>query len=69
MATQTSVPLVRAGMPEANVGSPSAGQKYTSSLGHGLWQRTKRADSAGMSKAWRSMARPAGEGIAGAALR
>ena len=66
MATQTSVPLVRAGTPETNVGSPSAGQKK---LGHGIWQRTKHAASAGMSTAWRSMARPAGEGIAWAALR
>ena len=43
--------------------------KYTSSLGQGLWQRTKHADSARMSTAWRSMARPAGEGVAWTALR
>ena len=57
MATQTSNPLVRAGTPETNVGRPSLGQKYTSSLGQGLWQRTNRAVSAGISTACNSRAR------------
>ena len=54
IATQTSDPLVSAGTPDTNVGRPSSGQKYTSSLGQGLWQRTRRAVSAGMSTACNS---------------
>ena len=57
MATQTSDPLVRAGTPETNVGRPSSGQKYTSSLGQGLWQQTNHTVSAGMSTACNSRAR------------
>ena len=52
--------LVSTGTPETNVGRPSSGQKYTSSLGHGLWQRTRRTVSAGMSKDCNSRARLAG---------
>ena len=44
-------PLVSAGTPDKNVCRPSSRQKYTSSLGQGLWQRTRRAVSAGMSMA------------------
>ena len=57
MATQTSDPLVRAGTPKKNVGRPSSGQKYTSLLGHGLWQRTNRAVSAGISTVCNNRAR------------
>ena len=64
MATQTSDPLVRAGTPETNVGRPSSGQKYTSSLGQGLWQRTNRAVLAGISTACSSRAwLPGGGGV------
>ena len=69
MATQTSDPLVRAGTPETNVGRPSLGQKYMSSLGQGLWQRTNRTVSAGMSTACSSRARLAGGIGVWAALR
>ena len=63
MATQTSDPLMRAGTPETNVGRPSSGQKYTSSLGQRLWQRTNRAVLAGMSTACNSRARLTGVGV------
>ena len=56
MATQTSDPLVRAGTLETNVGRPTSGQKYTSSLGQGLWQQTNRVVLAGMSTACSSRA-------------
>ena len=69
MATQTSDPLVRAGTPETNVGRPFSGQKYTSSLGQGLWQRTNRAVMMGMSMACNSRARLTGEVGVWAALR
>ena len=71
MATQTFDPLVRAGTPETNLGRPSSGQKYTSTLGQGLWQRTNCAVSAGMSTACSSRARLTGGGGVGvwAALR
>ena len=69
IATQTSDPLVSAGTPETNVGRPSSRQKYTSSLGQGLWQRTRRAVSAGMSTACNSRARLAGGFCVWAALR
>ena len=69
MATQTSDPLVSVGTPETNVGRPSSGQKYTSSLGHGLWQRTSRAVSAGMSMACSSRAPLTGGFCVWAALR
>ena len=64
MATHTSDPLVRAGTPETNVGRPSSGQKYTSSLGQGLWQWTNCAVLAGMSTACDSRARLT-EGLGG----
>ena len=54
IATQTSDPLVSAGTLDTNVGRHSSGQKYTSSLGQGLWQRTRRAVSAGMPTACNS---------------
>ena len=43
ITTHTSDPLVSAGTPDTNVGRPPSGQKNTSSLGRGLWQRTRRA--------------------------
>ena len=52
----TSDPLVRAGTLETNVGRPTSGQKYTSSLGQGLWQQTNRVVLAGMSTACSSRA-------------
>ena len=58
-----------AGTPDTNVGRPSFGQKYTSSLGQGLWQRTRRAVSADMSPACNRRARLAGELCVWAALR
>ena len=74
MVTHTSDPLVRAGTPETNKGSPSSGQKYISSLGQGLWQQTNHAVSAGMSTACDSRAQPTwglgGGGVGvGASLR
>ena len=69
MVTQTSDPLVRAGTPETNMGRPSSGQKYTSSLGQGLWQRTNRAVSAGISTACNSRGRLTGGVGVWAALR
>ena len=36
-------------MPVTNAGRESPGQNKTSSAGHGLWQRTRRAVSGGMS--------------------
>ena len=65
MATQTLDPLVRAGTLETNVGRLSSGQKYTSSLGQGLWQQASRAVSTGMSTACSSRARLTGEGGGG----
>ena len=62
MVTQTSDPLVRAGTPETNVGRPSSRQKYTSSLGQELWQRTNSAVSAGISTSCNSRARLTGGG-------
>ena len=67
--TQTSDPLVSTGTPETNVGRPSSGQKYTSSLGHGLWQRTRSAVSASLPTACNSRARLAGGFCIWAALR
>ena len=69
ITTHTSDPLVSASTPETNVGRPSSGQKYTSSLGYGLWQRTRHAVSAGMSTACNNRARLAGEFYVWAALR
>ena len=69
IATQTSDPLVRAGTPETNVGRPSSGQKYTSSLGHGLWQRTRRPVSSGMSTACNNRARLGGVEMDGLRIR
>ena len=69
IATQTSDPLVSMGTPDINVGRPSSGQKYASSLGQGLWQRTRRAVLAGMSMACNSRARLAGGFCVWAALR
>ena len=45
------------GTPETNIGRPSSGQKYTSSLGHGLCQQTSRAVLAGMPTACSNRAR------------
>ena len=69
IATHTSDPLVSAGTPETNVGRLSSGQKYMSSLGHGLWQQTRRAVSAGMSTACNNRVRLAGGFCVWAALR
>ena len=44
---QSSGPLESAGMPVTKAGNASLGQKRTSSVGHGLWQRTRRAVSGG----------------------
>ena len=67
--SQTSDPLVRAGTSETNVGRPYSGQKYTSSWGQGLWQRTNRAALAGISTACNSRERLAGGNGVWAALR
>ena len=56
-AIQSSGPLESAGMPVTNAGRASPGQSKTSSVGHGLWQRTRRAVSGGMSVVCRSRAR------------
>ena len=56
MAIQSSGPLESAGMPVTNAGRESPGQNKTSSVGHGLWQRTRRAVSGGMAVACRSRA-------------
>ena len=69
IATQTSDPLVSAVTSDTNMGRPSSGQKHTSSLGQGLWQRTSCAVLAGMSTACNSRVRLAGEFCIWAALR
>ena len=43
-------------MPVTNAGKASPGQNKTSSIGHGLWQRTRRAVSGGMSVVCRGRA-------------
>ena len=45
------------GMPVTKAGRASSGQKRTSSVGHRLWQRTRRAVSEGMSAVCSSRAR------------
>ena len=52
-----SRPLESAGMPVTKAGRASSGQKRTSSAGHGLWQRTRRAVSGGLSAVCSSRAR------------
>ena len=44
-------------MPVTNAGRASPGQNKTSSVGHGLWQRKRRAVSGGMSAVCSSRAR------------
>ena len=51
-------------MPVTKAGRASLGQKRTSSAGHGLWQRTRRAVSGGMSAVWSSRAQLAVWGVA-----
>ena len=57
MAIQSSGPLESAGMPVTKASRASLGQNKTSSAGHGLWQRTRRAVSGGMSAVCSSRAR------------
>ena len=64
MAIQSSGPLESAGMPVTNAGRASPGQNKTSLAGHGLWQRTRRAVSGGMSAVCSSRARLAAWGAA-----
>ena len=52
--------LQSAGMPVTKAGKTSLGQKRTSSVGHGLWQRTRRAVSGGISAVCSSRAQLAG---------
>ena len=51
-------------MPVTNSSRASPGQNKTSSVGHGLWQRTRRAVSGGMAVVCRSRARLAVLGMA-----
>ena len=51
-------------MPVTNAGRASPGQNKTSSVGHGLWQRTRRAVSGGMSVVCRSRVQLAVWGMA-----
>ena len=51
-------------MPVTKAGRASLGQKRTSSVGHGLWQRTRRAVSEGMSAVCSSRAQLAVLGLA-----
>ena len=60
MAIQSSGPLESTGMPVTNAGRASSGQNKTSSEGHGLWQRTRRAVSGGISAVCSSRARLGG---------